>query len=239
MGRPNHKKVYIYINMSLISNLRPLAKGKGCSLAKGSHGPSSSSCWAWHEPPGPPTWHWHDFSCPAGEAAARSGGGPVGVGCAAMFLVHRPQLVLGRIPLPKGQPGPGFATTGSGPGLARPAGSTPAARHPCKRVKEVGRASRALEKAREVAPPPPPPPPPPAAAAAAATPAAPKQPAAGPPRAQGRRLRLMPSRSRRPCRRWLRRLARRCRFCCSHPEAAAGSYRERDGRTVYKFILFF
>ena len=78
MGRP--------IYMSLISNLRPLAKGfdlvKGCSLAKGSHGPSSSSCWAWHEPPGPPHWQWHDFSSPAGEAA-RSGGGPDGVGCAA------------------------------------------------------------------------------------------------------------------------------------------------------------
>ena len=92
---------------------------------------------------------------------------------------------------------PGLATTGSGPGLARPAGSTPAARHPCKRVKELGRASRALEKAREVearakeeesprnrvqrlpsqaAPAAPPP-------AAAATQAAPKQPAAGPPRA--------------------------------------------------------
>ena len=90
----------MHIYISLISNLRPLAKGfdlvKGCSLAKGSHGPSSSSCWAWHQPPRAAFWCGHDKSCSPREAP-RPGGGPVGAGCPAMVaeLVHRPQLVLG------------------------------------------------------------------------------------------------------------------------------------------------
>ena len=144
--------------MSLISNLRPLAKGfdlvKGCSLAKGSHGPSSSSCWAWHQPPRAAFWCGHDKSCSPREAP-RPGGGPVGVGCPAMVaeLVHRPQGP-GPASLAKGttwHSEPGLAMTGSGPGLARPAGSTLAAKHPCKRVKakEPGRAEVEAAKAKE------------------------------------------------------------------------------------------
>ena len=46
---------------------------------------------------------------------------------------------------------PSLAMTGSGPGLARPAGSTLAAKHPCKRVKakEPGRAEVEAAKAKE------------------------------------------------------------------------------------------
>ena len=46
---------------------------------------------------------------------------------------------------------PGLAMTGSGPGLARPAGSTLAPKHPCKRVKakEPGRAEVEAAKAKE------------------------------------------------------------------------------------------
>lgn len=82
--------------------------------------------------------------------------------------------------------------TGSGPGLARPAGSTLAAKHPCKRVKakEPGRAEVEAAKAKEAEAKAEDSPrnrarqlrsrrlPPPAQPAAAAAPAAPKQPAA-------------------------------------------------------------
>ena len=68
-------------------------------------------------------------------------------------LVHRPQGP-GPASLAKGttwHSEPGLAMTGSGPGLARPAGSTLAAKHPCKRVKakEPGRAEVEAAKAKE------------------------------------------------------------------------------------------